>query len=67
MIDENDIVIFWKDARGVISGERPGRLVQNSISERGLAELSKKYQVFLLRYDEVRETILVEKLQRNPE
>jgi hypothetical protein len=59
---ESEIVVFWKDARGIVSGERPGRLVQNSVSERGLAALAKKYHVFLLHYDETIEDIVVEKL-----
>ncbi len=62
MIGENDIVVFWRDARGILVSNAPGRLVQGSVSKHGLSALAKKYRVFILHFDEEAEDIVVERL-----
>jgi hypothetical protein len=47
----DDLIVMWKDERGVFSQDAPGKRVASTLSATALKRLAEKHRVFVLELD----------------
>jgi hypothetical protein len=47
----DDLIVVWKDERGVFSQDPPGKRVASTLSATALKRLAEKHRVFVLELD----------------
>lgn len=59
---DNEIIVMWRNEKGLFSHDPPGRKVASTISEAALRNLAETHRVFVLELSEDGEDIGVTKL-----
>lgn len=60
---ENKVIIFWRDARGILNQVPPGVVVAAGMNAQAVKDLGIKNKVFVLTLSEDEEDVLIERIK----